>query len=245
MAALTYIGKQARSYLIPLHRHTDWEIIYCTHGNGIIRFSDGQGFIYARGDILVIPPETPHSNSSDSGFKNIHVNLSDWVAPYKYFFKVADANNTVGQLLHQLILAYASEMKNKNAVIQNYVDLFLNLITGMVNIGYCSEYVETLKNKLIESFGDEDFDIGVYMRTLPLSAEYLRKLFIKETGISPLQFLTKIRLDNAKKLLAAMSTNRLQIKEIAHMSGFPDALYFSRLFKKHFGQNPSGYSEKS
>ncbi|MDR3293850.1 MAG: AraC family transcriptional regulator [Clostridiales bacterium] len=242
MSTLSYIGKQAKSRLIPSHRHTDWELIYCTHGNGVIRFSDGTDFFYLRGDILVIPPEVVHSNSSESGFKNIHVNISDWVSPQKSFFRLPDTNNTIGQLLHQLILAYASEMKNKNAIVQNYVDLILNLITGMLNADHCSEYVELLKNKLLESFGDEDFDIGAYMRTLPLSAEYLRKLFIKETGISPLQFLTKIRLDNAKKLLAAISTNRLKIKEIAYMSGFPDALYFSRLFKKHFGKNPSEHS---
>jgi AraC-like DNA-binding protein len=202
---------------------------------------DGKNLRYGGGDILVIPPGVRHTNSSETGFKNIHVNISGWVAPFKAFFKVADVNNAVGQLLRQLILASVSEMKNKNVVLQNYVDLLLNLITGMIDIGHQSEYVEKLKNKLIENFGDGDFDTAAYMRTLPLTPEYLRKLFIKEMGVSPLQFLTRIRIENAKKLLSAIPSNRLKVDAVAKMSGFSDSLYFSRLFKKHLGVSPSDY----
>jgi AraC-like DNA-binding protein len=179
-------------------------------------------------------------NSSENGFKNIHLKISDLVSAYKNPVKLADADGVVKQLLKQLILVSVSEMKNKNALVQNYIELLLNLLSGMADAEYYSEYVEKIKNKLIENFGDGYFDAAVYLETLPHSPEYLRKLFKKETGLSPLKYLTKIRLENAKRLLNLRPNdqNRLKIKEISEMCGFPDPLYFSRIFKKYYGHSP-------
>ena len=38
-----------------------------------------------------------------------------------------------------------------------------------------------------------------------------------------------------------MKDRYLTVNEIADMLGFEDALYFSRVFKKHYGQSPSDY----
>jgi AraC-like DNA-binding protein len=240
MATLTYIGKQSKTYLISTHRHADLEIIYCTQGDGVLTFEKESFLRYVSGDILIIPPETLHMNSSENGFKNIHLKISDLVSTYKNPVKLADADGVVKQLLKQLILVSVSEMKNKNALVQNYIELLLNLLSGMADAEYYSEYVEKIKNKLIENFGDGYFDAAAYLETLPHSPEYLRKLFKKETGLSPLKYLTKIRLENAKKLLNVRSNdrNRLKIKEISEMCGFPDPLYFSRIFKKYYGHSP-------
>jgi AraC-like DNA-binding protein len=226
-----------------MHKHTDLEIIYCTQGDGALKFADGAVLDYVPGDILIIPPETPHMNFSDTGFKNIHLKITDLIPPYKNRAKIHDADGIVKQLLKQLILVSVSEMKNKNAVVQNYIELLLNLLAGLADAEYYSEYVEKIKNKLIENFGDCYFDVAEYLETLPHSPEYLRKLFIKETGVSPIKFLTKIRLENAKKLLnsAASDSNRLKIKEIAEMCGFSDPLYFSRTYKKYYGIPPGGF----
>jgi AraC-like DNA-binding protein len=217
------------------------EMIYCTQGDGMLEFEDGRLLNYTNGDMLVIPSGVMHMNTSKTGFKNIHIKIAATAAPYKSPFKITDAGGIIKQLLRQLTLAAASEMKNKNLIIQNYLELLLNLTAGMTDIEYCSEYVEKLKNKIIENFGDIYFDIAKYIITLPHNPDYIRKLFTKETGVSPLKYLTKIRLDNAKKLLDATDANRLKIKEISEMCGFSDALYFSRVFKKHYGVSPRDY----
>ncbi len=66
-------------------------------------------------------------------------------------------------------------------------------------------------------------------------------LFIQSTGMSPVQYITEIRLKIARKLLA---TTNDSVVRIAEHVGYPDSFYFSRLFKKHVGMCPSAYREQ-
>ncbi len=59
------------------------------------------------------------------------------------------------------------------------------------------------------------------------------------TGDSCIQFIQNIRLKRAAQLV---TQNTLTIAEISDEVGFADPKYFSKCFKKYFGQNPSGYS---
>ncbi|MFS0837535.1 AraC family transcriptional regulator [Paenibacillus sp. 1P03SA] len=69
---------------------------------------------------------------------------------------------------------------------------------------------------------------------------YLSKLFRQHTGLTPTQFLLKIRMERAKLLMTEGST----IEQIAYSVGFSDPLYFSKQFKKWFGCTPSEYRTK-
>lgn len=66
---------------------------------------------------------------------------------------------------------------------------------------------------------------------------HLCKLFKQTTGLSPMQYLLKIRMQRAELLLASSMT----IDQVASSVGFSDALYFSRKFRKWSGQSPSEY----
>ncbi|MFW5438262.1 helix-turn-helix domain-containing protein [Paenibacillus apiarius] len=52
---------------------------------------------------------------------------------------------------------------------------------------------------------------------------------------SPIQYLTQIRIKEAKELLLASDAT---LEEIAIRVGYPDKYYFSRIFKKHTGTSP-------
>ncbi len=65
-----------------------------------------------------------------------------------------------------------------------------------------------------------------------MNPDYFRKLFKKEMGVSPLKYLTQIRISHAKRLLRLKQRSDMSIQEIAWLSGFQDSLYFSRVFKK-------------
>ena len=72
-----------------------------------------------------------------------------------------------------------------------------------------------------------------------ISSKYLYKLFRKELGQSPTQYLNSFRIQRAKKLLV---NEDLSIKEVAHAVGIPDPDYFCRVFQKHSaGVSPTQY----
>jgi AraC-like DNA-binding protein len=68
---------------------------------------------------------------------------------------------------------------------------------------------------------------------------YLSKIFKQTTGLSPMNYLLKIRMERAKLLLQ----ERLTVEQIASSVGYPDALYFSKQFKKWYGCSPSEYRQ--
>ncbi len=75
-----------------------------------------------------------------------------------------------------------------------------------------------------------------------VSKGYLSRSFRGELGISPITYLNRYRVNQAKLLLVA---NRQSIAEIAYAVGFPDRSYFSRVFRKEVGQTPKAYQKNN
>lgn len=73
---------------------------------------------------------------------------------------------------------------------------------------------------------------------LKLSPSYLSNLFKKETGQNFIDYLTNIRVEQAKILLR---TTELKIYEVGHKVGYENEHYFSRVFKKVVGCSPFHY----
>lgn len=79
-------------------------------------------------------------------------------------------------------------------------------------------------------------------RAIGISPYYLSRLFKEAEGISYIDYLTKLRMEYAKKELSERENS---IKEICAKSGYGDPNYFSRLFKKWTGFTPTEYREKN
>lgn len=73
---------------------------------------------------------------------------------------------------------------------------------------------------------------------LHLSASYLTKTFKADTSLTINQYLTKMRLERAEKLLLYSTYS---INAIALQVGFTDQNYFARTFKKQYQQTPLAY----
>jgi YesN/AraC family two-component response regulator len=100
---------------------------------------------------------------------------------------------------------------------------------------------QVIVNEIINCYTDINFDLNKDYELVPLSKEHLRKLFIKEHGVSPTQFLKQQRLSLAKQLLSRKENDALRINEIAFSCGFEDPAYFCRIFKKEMGVAPQYY----
>lgn len=71
-----------------------------------------------------------------------------------------------------------------------------------------------------------------------LSKDHFIRLFKKELGTTPLQYINQKKIEKAQILLI---TEELAVKEIAFQLAFDDYSYFNRLFKKTTGVTPQEY----
>ncbi len=74
-----------------------------------------------------------------------------------------------------------------------------------------------------------------------LSPSSFSRLFRKATGILPNDFLTRLRIDEAKKRLTQADS---RVKEVSAAVGFSNEFYFSRTFHRIVGVSPSIYIKR-
>ncbi|HSC36365.1 MAG TPA: helix-turn-helix transcriptional regulator, partial [Chitinophagaceae bacterium] len=75
----------------------------------------------------------------------------------------------------------------------------------------------------------------------PASRRNIVRRFKQVTGITPIEYLQKTRIEAAKKLLE--QTNQ-QMTEVMLNCGYNDAKAFRKIFRKTVGMTPTGYREK-
>ena len=77
---------------------------------------------------------------------------------------------------------------------------------------------------------------------LEVSAAHLGRVFTKKVGVSPGKYITRVRIEYAKLLLRAPDTT---IGYVAEASGFANANYFAKVFRRETGLSPSEYLESA
>jgi len=83
-------------------------------------------------------------------------------------------------------------------------------------------------------------DHGVLERVSGLSPSRLQAIFREVTGYPPLDYLRRLRVEEARRLLADA---RLSVKEVAARTGFRDTSHFSKVFRRIDGLSPAHYRE--
>ena len=83
----------------------------------------------------------------------------------------------------------------------------------------------------------EPFSRQDMARQLGLSERYLTRCFRKEMGITPVEYLNRCRLKEAKAMLGTGAN----VTETALAVGFSSVSYFTRLFEKELGISPGAY----
>lgn len=98
--------------------------------------------------------------------------------------------------------------------------------------------IERAKQYIKENYRDYDISVEKLCSELHVSPTYFSTMFKKETKMNFVNYLTTIRLEQAVRLL---NTTDDKTYIIADKVGYPEANYFSYVFKKKFGVSPSKY----
>ena len=100
------------------------------------------------------------------------------------------------------------------------------------------KFVNDIVDLIEESFADGDFNLNTVANELGYNAKYISRVFKKEKQMNFSEYLTNVRLRNAVFLIEQGVTS---IKNVAFLSGYKDAFYFSNVFKKNIGITPTEY----
>jgi AraC-like DNA-binding protein len=95
--------------------------------------------------------------------------------------------------------------------------------------------------KLIQSQAFERFSLTAIAASLGTNRMMLSSKFQAELGMTPIKYLTSLRLEKAKQLL--IETN-LTLDQISECCGYQNGFYLSRVFKNNCGVTPNQYRKE-
>ena len=100
------------------------------------------------------------------------------------------------------------------------------------------EFIDRLHRIIRQNIPNSDYNIDDMAAEMGVSRSAFYKKVKGATGFAPVDLIKEFRLSHAAELL---QTTNLNITEIAYRSGFKDASYFGKCFRKRFGMSPREY----
>ena len=155
---------------------------------------------------------------------------------FEYARKALDFGVT-GYLLKPVNEAELKELLNKAIynINQNSRQAgHVNAVNYSLPVRLACEYID--KNY------QEDINLNKISNYVSLSKNYFCNIFKKETGITIWDYLIRIRMEEAKKMLLETEHKTYEISERV---GYDDPSYFGRLFKKYTGFTPIEFRDSS
>ena len=217
------------------HRHTGVELLYLLiKGPASVKASE-QSIGISACDVLAYPAGVYHQENIDwSRSQEFYCLMleTDFILPQT--LRISDRQGTLLWLFSSINREYHSPDKNE-ALLAHYIKaLLLNLTKmGMEKLP-AAECIE----QYIRANFRERITAGDIARAAHVSESYACRLVQKRWGISPMQLVTQIRLEEAEFLLLASEQS---IEEIARQCGFSSQKYFGQVFYRQFGQTPSQF----
>ena len=190
---------------------------------------------------VVIPPLTKYSASR---FSCIRIIFENALLPISEVCTIADDGGEIYSAAEKVLKYFNGDIAKKDLILSALGDLLIGYVTAFSSQREYSPVVETVRAEIAKGVSDCSFSIKDCLKKLPLNYDYIRKLFKKETGITPADYLLKERMALAQKLISSEISNKFShysVSQIAEACGYSEPLYFSRVFKKYYGVAPSEY----
>ncbi|MDD6483265.1 MAG: AraC family transcriptional regulator [Clostridiales bacterium] len=175
-------------------------------------------------------------------FLNVVIKQKNHIASEKLF-------NSIKELMQNSILTTDCKYPKKRLAVSNALASVLiklennSIQRGSSNKQKSRKSYETARKiaSYIEQHYAEPITGKLIEQKFFLSYDYVNTVFCEIMGCTIIKYCNIVRIQHAK---AKMRATNLTIKEVAMETGFENAYYFSRLFKKNEGISPSEYKRK-
>jgi AraC-like DNA-binding protein len=242
------------------HVNSDWEFHFIRHGHLTLEFHQGS-FSAGPGDIVLIPRDTPHRDKFDPrrDFEVFMASFS-WPGaedelqkrlPAPVIHDLSDDQRCrIRQYCDALYLDTLRESEYDQLLSRTiFHTLMLSILKAVSeNRSQPAEEAQTsssAKKKLwliqeVKGYIQRNYQKQITLedlaQELDISQYHLSRVFNAESGFSLPEYLTMIRMENAKILLGEGQKN---VSQVAYAVGYEDSSYFAKVFRKYFGCSPS------
>lgn len=242
-------------YRFRQHSHEEYEINYINTGQAVMKI-EGHEVTIHQGQCVVIPPHKNHSFRvvSRTGCKLTQLEMSlemknqdeeflrkDGKVQDYYIIKNCDE---IAPLIERIARVFRKEETEHNEFLMKIsaieMMIILNYYINQDETKYSFRVTSGLKQAVawIQEHFDEAVNLEKVAENAGISSRYLRKYFSEVMGKTCIQYITELRMEKAKHLL--WETNK-SILDIAIETGYENAQYFSRVFRRSEGITPQKY----
>ncbi|MGB8354868.1 MAG: AraC family transcriptional regulator [Chthoniobacteraceae bacterium] len=214
---------------------------------------DGRRMLVAPGEYLALPDGKEHALVLEKGHKHLeqialHCHIQDrWRRPLLARFRNPVARLDDAARWHRVLADFASMMSADPELGRHWGrTLVLELMAGRLQEEKRlapldregDPRIGQILQRMKEELGSPELSVESLAAGVGLTATQVRKLFRRETGQSPKQYLHSQRLEKAVHLLRHTTQS---IKQIALECGFATDNYFHLVFRAAFGVTPGDF----
>lgn len=233
--------------------HKELEIEICREGEGRVLL-DGEHHDFCVGDVIVVNSDVMHHTGSDERivYDCIIINLdfcrAVGIDPEDLTFSSKIKSERIIEIINSICIEYYNYSKSfqRTRLCGILASLLLELATNHSRFK-CENTCErrslvATRNAL--SFINRNYSERISLDEIARSA-YIDKYalcreFKKATGQTVVEYLNLYRVQRAAELIKNGST----VAEAAHLCGFENVSFFTKVFKKYMHTLPSSYKQK-
>jgi AraC-like DNA-binding protein len=150
-----------------------------------------------------------------------------------------------GMLIYDALYSWAKYHRNEkhtqNPIEHLFIEVFEKYLKQKSSVKKIPAWARELK-EIIQDQIDTNITLKQISKDLDINPAYLSREFSKYfNDLSFGEYIRKIRIEKAIEYL---NSSGYSLTKIAYLTGFSDQSHFTRIFKKHTGQNPSVYKKR-
>lgn len=263
---VAYYYKEWQDFQMGFHRHEAIEIMYVISGECQVEL-ENEHVTLKKGQFIMIDSYVQHrlivEQAKSCRMLNVEFVLKDQVGVFPSIKELSQENDPLNSLLNDrrsfivlkdleglyhtlksLVLELGEkELQNNGIIVQTFIS---QLILKVARIAIKSEkrislptdiYVNKVTNYIHHHY-DVDLKVTDLAEIVYLHPSYLQRIFKESMDCTIMEYLTGLRVDRAKMLLAKTD---IPITEISEYVGINSRQYFSYLFKKTTNETPRNY----
>ncbi len=252
-AGTYHVKKKKRVPTLRPKGRIDYQLVYIASGKAHFYF-DGKDTVVPAGHMVIYVPREEQKyeyfgedkteaywvHFTGSNVKGI---MRHFDIPYKdnYFYSGSseEYKTLFNSMIHELrtLPVYYEEMIEMN-LRQLFMVIQRTRLERKPQINTFAQAEVSHARKYFFEHYSEEINISEFAQSRHMSVSWFMRSFKQMTGVSPMQYILNLRIENAQMLL---ETTSYSVNEISSIVGYENQLYFSRIFKKQKGVSPTEY----